>query len=176
MSEEELRDNFKKISEEAGKVLEANDDVEGQYIEEGSDGEELSEQQKRDLVKTANECEKKLQEIKDLIQKTLWASFGEYELTQSITTAESQAENVGAVDPSKNPDAYRFMIGQLEKFVKTAKEVHKHWKCWAPPAEQQQFQIRIQGLETILPKLSIRQADFTGARQRRNQQIEYYFN
>ncbi len=29
MSEEELRDNFRKLTAEAGKVLEANDDVEG---------------------------------------------------------------------------------------------------------------------------------------------------
>ncbi len=166
MSEEELRDNFRKLTAEAGKVLEANDDVEGQCIEENSDAEELSEQQKSDLVKTANECERKLQELKDLIQRTLWANFGEYELTQAMTTAESQAENVGAVDPTKNPDAYLFMIGQLEKLVKAAKEVHKHWKCWAPPAEQQQFQSRIKDLETILPNLTIRQADFTGAHVR----------
>ncbi len=166
MSEEELRDNFRKLTAEAGKVLEANDDIEGQCIEENSDAEELSEQQKSDLVKTANECERKLQELKDLIQRTLWANFGEYELTQAMTTAESQAENVGAVDPSKNPDAYLFMIGQLEKLVKAAKEVHKHWKCWAPPAEQQQFQSRIKDLETILPNLTIRQADFTGAHVR----------
>ncbi len=50
--------------------------------------------------------------------------------------------------------------------MKAAKEVHKHWKCWAPPAEQQQFQSRIKDLETILPNLTIRQADFTGAHVR----------
>ncbi|XP_056127200.1 uncharacterized protein LOC130104596 [Rhinichthys klamathensis goyatoka] len=166
MLEEELRDIFKKLTAEADKVLEANNDVEEQCIEENSDAEELSEQQKKDLVKTANECEKKLQELKDLIQKTLWANFGEYELTQAITTAESQVENVGAVDPSKSPDGYLFMIEQLEKLLKAAKEVHRHWKCWVPPAEQQQFQSRIKDLETILPKLTIRQAEFIGAHVR----------
>jgi len=62
---------FKKLTAEAGKVLEANDDVKEKYIEENSDAEESSEQQKKDLVKTANECKEKLQELKDLIQKTL---------------------------------------------------------------------------------------------------------
>lgn len=61
-------------------------------------------------------------------------------MTQAITTAESNAEHVDTVDPSKNTDPLEFIIEHLNKLVKTAKAVYKHWKFWVPQAEQQQFQ------------------------------------
>lgn len=66
MSEEELRNNFNKLMQEAEKVKEANDDVEAGLIAELEvelDADEetvLTEQQKADLAKTAKECESKL--------------------------------------------------------------------------------------------------------------------
>lgn len=42
-----------------------------------------------------------MQELKNLIQKTLCENFGEYKLTQAITTAESHADYVDTVNPSK---------------------------------------------------------------------------
>lgn len=51
MSEVELRDNFAKLTAEASKVLEANDDAAEQYTAENSDPQVLSEQ-KADLDKT----------------------------------------------------------------------------------------------------------------------------
>lgn len=58
MSEEELRDSFNKLTREAEKVMEANDDVEVGFIADWEAeldiGEEpvLTEQQKADLDKT----------------------------------------------------------------------------------------------------------------------------
>lgn len=52
MTEEELRDSFKKLTIEANKVLEANDDVAARYIAENAaelDKGMLSKQQKANL-------------------------------------------------------------------------------------------------------------------------------
>lgn len=63
MVEEELRNNFNKLMQEAERVMEANDDVEAGLIAELEaelDADEeavLTGQQKADLAKTAKECE-----------------------------------------------------------------------------------------------------------------------
>lgn len=90
LSEEELRYSLKKLTIEANKVMEANDDVEAQYLAEvelNADAPLLNEQQKADIEKTASECEMKLNELRDLIQKTLWTNFGE-ELIMAVKAAE----------------------------------------------------------------------------------------
>lgn len=97
LSEEELRDSFKKLTIEANKVIEANDDVEAQYLAEvelDADVPVLNQQQNADIEKTASECEMKLKEQRDLIQKTLWTSFGEEELIMVVKAAEDEAECV----------------------------------------------------------------------------------
>lgn len=73
MTEEELRDSFCRLIMEAEKVKEANDNVEAGLIAEletetNSAGVPvLTEQQKANIAKTANECELKLKEVKGLI-------------------------------------------------------------------------------------------------------------
>lgn len=68
-SENELRDGFKKLTIEANKVMEANDDVEAQYLadaEVDADSDAvpvLSKQEKADVGRTASECEMKLKEM-----------------------------------------------------------------------------------------------------------------
>lgn len=74
MSEEELKDVFKNLTEQAEKDIEANDDVEAGFIAEleaeldTDEGAVLTERQKLDLSKTVDECEAKLKEARDLIQ------------------------------------------------------------------------------------------------------------
>lgn len=170
MSEEELRDSFKKLIMEANKVMEANDDVEAQYLAEAkldADLENvsgLSEQQKADVGKTASECDMKLKELKDLIQKTIWANFGEDELTMAVKSAEDKVESVTSFKPGGNKEAFDFMFDYMERLVKRAKELHTQWKCWAPPTEQKDFQLRVRGLEQMIPKLMSRKAEFIEAK------------
>lgn len=121
----------------------------------------LSEQQKADIKKTASECESKL---KDLIQETLWANFREEELTMAVKAAEEEAETVASLKSSGNKEAFDFMFNYLEGLIKRAKELHTQWKCWAPPAEQKDFQLRVRGLEQIIPKLMSRKAEFIQVR------------
>lgn len=170
MPEEELRDSFKKFINEANKVMEANDDVEAQCLAEAEQdadpevGPRLAEQQKADIGKTASECEMKLKELKDLIQKTLWANFGEEEVTMAVKAAEEKVESVTSFEPGGNKEAFDFMFDYMERLVKRAKELHTQWKCWAPPAEQKDFQLRVRGLEQIIPKLMSRKAEFIQAK------------
>ncbi|XP_028331737.1 uncharacterized protein LOC114481263 [Gouania willdenowi] len=170
MSEEELKDSFTKLTLETNKVIEANDDVEAQYMAENEserNEEALDEAQKADLEKTATECEKKLKELKDLIQSTLWANYGEDELTLAVQTAETEAERVMTIEPSEDKEAFDFMVEHLKSMVETAKKSQIKWKCWAPPAEHKEFHGRIRELEVILPKLTSRKADFIRAKARK---------
>ncbi|KAI7792395.1 gag-pol fusion polyprotein [Triplophysa rosa] len=167
LSEEELRDSFKQLTTEANKVMEANDDVEAQYIAEvklDADVSVLSDQQKADIEKTASECEVKLKAVKDLIQETLWASFGEEDLIMAVKAVEDEVQCVASIKPSGNQEVFDFMLDHLERLVKTAKELYIKWKCWAPPAEKKDFQHRIRGLEQVLLKLISRKTDFIHVR------------
>ncbi|KAJ8278530.1 hypothetical protein GJAV_G00088610 [Gymnothorax javanicus] len=170
MPEEELRDGFKKLIVEANKVMEANDDVEAQYLAEAEldadPGEvpRLSEQQKADIGKTASECEMKLKELKDLIQKTLWANFGEEELMMAVKAAEEKVKSVISFELGGNKEAFDFMFDYMERLVKRAKELYTQWKCWAPPVEQKDFQLRVRELEQFIPKLMSKKAEFIQAK------------
>ncbi len=105
MSGEEFRDSFDKVTIEAEKVMEENDNVEAALIAElevelGADEEAvLMEQQKANLAKTANECEwKRLKkEVKGLIQETLWANSGNEEVSTALQAPEAECERVAGV-------------------------------------------------------------------------------
>ncbi|KAL1250910.1 hypothetical protein QQF64_018706 [Cirrhinus molitorella] len=162
LSEEELRDSFKKLTIEANKVMEANDDVEAQYIAEAklvADVPVLNEQQKAEIGKTVSECEMKLKELKDLIQETLWTNFGEEELSMVVKAAEDETERVSYIGPSGKKEVFDFKLDHLERLVKTAKGLQK-----APFVEQKDFQCRMRLLEQTLLKLISRKADFIKAK------------
>ena len=128
MPEEELKDSFKKLIIEANKIMEANDGLEAQYLAEAeldADSDEvlrLSEQQKADIGKAAGKCEVKLKEMKDLIQKTLWA-FRDEELMTAVKTAEEK-EGVISFEPGGNKKDFDFMFDYMERLVKRAKDLH----------------------------------------------------
>ena len=171
MLEEELRNNFNKLMQEAERVMEANDDVEAGLIAEleaelDTDEEAvLTEQQKADLAKTAKECEQKLKEVKGLIQDTLWGKFGKAELSTSLQTADGTCELAADTSPSNsNQEAYEFMLNHLQKLMETAKETYSRWKRWVPLDEQESFQERLKTLELLVPKLVARKANFIQAR------------
>ncbi|XP_038145790.1 uncharacterized protein LOC119786474 [Cyprinodon tularosa] len=170
MSEEELKDSFKELIIESNKVMEANEDVEAQYLvdrdlqEDSEEDSKLNEQQRADIDKTASECEMKLKELKNLIQKTLWENFGEEELTMAVKAAEEKVESVMSFDSGGNKEAFDFMFDCMERLVKKTKELYTQWKCWAPPAEQKEFHLRVRELEQMVPKLMSRKAEFIEAK------------
>ncbi len=84
----------------------------------------------------------------------------------AVKSAEDKAECVSSIEPSGNKEAFDFMLGHLERLVKTAKELHTQWTCWAPLTEQKDFQCRIQGLEQVFLMLTSRKVDFIQAKAR----------
>lgn len=141
-TEEELRDIFYRLTMEAEKVMEANDDVEAGLIAEleaetNSAGVPvLTKQQKADIVKTANECELKLKEVKGLIQETLCANFAGDELSTARQAAEAACELTAATKPNGNQEAYDFILTTTH----------------------------LKEMELYVPKLICREADFIQAR------------
>ncbi|XP_054904067.1 uncharacterized protein LOC129371490 [Poeciliopsis prolifica] len=170
MTEEELKDSFHKLNIEAGKVMTANDDLEASLIAElesnfgEDDGVTLTEQQKSDLEKTANECEEKVREVKGLIQETLWRTFGKTELLVALQVAELECEHAATIKPGVEKEAYDFTLNHLRELLKAAKEAHCHWKRWIPHGARDEIQDRLRELELSVPKLVSRTAEFIHAK------------
>lgn len=160
MSVEELQENFKKLTLEGSRVMEANEDVEAAYMAECNvtTAEELNDIQRADIQKTEKECEQQVKEVKLLIRETLWATYGEKELSLALQVAEAECMNISSTQPDITLEAYEFMLTHLEKLVHKAKEAHQNWNRWAPPAEQRDFDCRVRELEVHLPKLVSRKA------------------
>ncbi|KAI3364096.1 hypothetical protein L3Q82_010928 [Scortum barcoo] len=155
MSVEELQENFKKLTLKGSRVMEANEDVEAAYMAEckAATAEDLSDLQRADIEETEKECEQKIKEVKLLICETLWATYGEKELSLALQVAEAECENVSPNQPDTTLEAYEFKLTHLEKLVHKAKEAHQNWNHWAPPAEQKDLDCCVKGLAVHLPKL-----------------------
>lgn len=165
MSIEELKDNFKKLTLDSSRVMEANEEVEAAYMAESDVAtvEELDEPMKADLQNTEKYCEQRTKEVKLLIRGALWDMYGGKELPLALQVAEIECRNVSSTQLDVALEAYEFMLTHLEKLVQKAKEAHQNWNRWAPPAEQADFNGRLRELEVRLPQLISRKADFIRA-------------
>ncbi|KAJ8004259.1 hypothetical protein DPEC_G00156950 [Dallia pectoralis] len=99
MSEEELQDNFRSITTEGYKVMDANEEIEvaciAQCKETDAEGTaELSDQQRADLEKMEKECEQKLKENR----------FDK--LFAYLQSQESIYEQLRDIDPAKEKTRY----------------------------------------------------------------------
>ena len=151
MSVVELQTNFKLLTVESSKVIEANEDLETAYMTQ-QDGD-LSDQQKADVDKTKRDCEQKVKEVKLLIKETLWTCYGENELSVAFQVAEEECGNVSSAPPDTPVEAYDFMLAHVEELVQKAKEAHQRWYQWAPAPEQMDYKRRLRQLEISFPKL-----------------------
>ncbi|KAM9744612.1 uncharacterized protein ACNS7B_011761 [Menidia menidia] len=158
MTEEELKDSFNKLNIEAEKVMSANDDLEASLSAEAES--KLTEQQKSDLERTANECQARVREVKCLIQETLWRTFGRAEVLIALQVAESECEHAATIRPGVEKEAYDFTLSHLKELLKAAKEAHCHWQRWIPHEKRDEIQDRLRGLEVSVPKLVSRTAEF----------------
>lgn len=66
----------------------------------------------------------RLNKLKELIQKTLWANFGEEELTMAVKAVEKKVESVASFGPGGNKEVFDFMFNYMEKLVESSKELH----------------------------------------------------
>ncbi|XP_059209564.1 uncharacterized protein LOC131988465 [Centropristis striata] len=171
MSEEELKESYSKLTAEAKKVIDANDDLEAAIIADleaeldaGEDAA-LTVEQEAEMERTAKECELKLRETKRLIQETLWASFGKVEISTALQVAEGECERVDAVQPNISQEAYEFKLNHLKELAKTAKEAYSRWSQWVPPDAKQGCQSRLRELDLHIPRLISKTADVIQARK-----------
>ncbi len=91
--EEELKEEFKKLSLAARKVFEINEDYRTGLLaeieaDESKDEAVLSAQQDIDIEKTASECDVKFNEVQEIVQGNLWSRYGLHEVTGAISVAE----------------------------------------------------------------------------------------
>ena len=165
MSEDQLRDSFSKITIEAEKVMETNDEVMAGVIEEEEtklgEGEsvKLTEQQNADIKKTVKDCDEKLKEVGELLGKTLWTKFGD-ELCTAVELAEAEADRVGKVHTDSNLAAYEFRLTHLMSLMESAKKAHCKWQQWVPVEDQREFRSRLKELEHQSTRLVSRKAEF----------------
>lgn len=82
-------EGFSKVALEAEKVLEMNEEV-----ETSTEEVELEPAAKGDIIanvrKTAGDCELKLGDVEDVVQKVLWQNFGCFELSLAVEAAEKE--------------------------------------------------------------------------------------
>lgn len=162
---EELKQNFNKLTAESSRVMEANEEIEAACMAEADAAtvEDLGAEMKADLEKTEAYCKQKTKEVKLLIQQTLWDAYGEKELPLALHIAEAECKNVSSAQLDVTLEVYEFMLKHLETLVLKAKEAHRDWNRWAPPAEQKDFDRRMTELEVHLPQLVSRKAAFIKA-------------
>lgn len=151
--------------------MEANDELEVAYAEgKGEDGEHDSKEDvSADIKKTEEECEKKMEEVEGIVQHVLWSNFGNYELSLVTKAAEDECERFSLAKDELKLEAYDFMLGNLERLSKEAKEAISKWNRWIPEEERRDFQKRIGSVETRQLELVSRKAQLiqTQAQQRR---------
>ena len=82
MTKSELQEEFKKLTSEARKVSETNDEYRAGLLAdieaETDEGEEVDlSKQQSELEKTFQECEVRLDEVRGMIQSNLWPRYRE---------------------------------------------------------------------------------------------------
>ncbi len=170
MIEEDLQSSLNKLTKQAEKVMEVNDDLEAGMIAEleaeldADKSSVLTEQQKDDLAKTTSECELKLNETKALLQETLWTRYGDMELSTALQVAEAESERVAAVIPDGNHEAYDYMLTHLQNLVRTARDLYSKWQRCIPSGDKRNFCQALRGFELNVTRLMSKKADFIRAR------------
>lgn len=176
MTEEDLRNSLDKLTKQAEKVMEVNDDLEAGMVAEveaeldSDKSAVLTEQQKDDLAKTASECELKLNETKALLQEILWTRYGDMEMSTALQVAEAESERVAAVIPDGNHEAYDYMLTHLQNLVRTARDLYSRWQRCIPSCDERNFCQGLRGLELDVTRLMSKKADFI--RGRREEEAE----
>lgn len=116
MSVEELVEAFSKVTLEAEKVMEANEEVET-LTEEVELEAAAKEDINADVKRTTEDCEQKLEEVEDAVQKVLWQSFGCSELSLVVEAAEKDCKRFVVNKSGLKLEVYELMLSNLEGLV-----------------------------------------------------------
>lgn len=126
----------------------------------------LSKQQEADLKKTINECEVKLDEVRQIVQTNLWSCYGQDKLRAAVKEAERACDNVAATPVSAvNRDGYEMQMIFMEKMVNEATQSLACRELWIPAAERADLDSRVKDIKASSNKLEARRAEFAIAQR-----------
>ncbi|KAM9764604.1 uncharacterized protein ACNS7B_019486 [Menidia menidia] len=167
MVEEELREEFNKLSVCLRNIFEANDEYRIGLLAEATKEEVgLGEQLESDIEKTVDEAETKFKEVRGIIQKNLWSRYGQEEVTAAILVAERSAEVAGNLPvQSIHLEGYKVHLSLLEKRMKEVIKAMSKWERWIPGLEKRDLDGRTRDLKEISSRLELRSAEFATARR-----------
>lgn len=119
MTKRELQEEFKKLKSEARTVSETNDEYRAGLladIEAGTnEGEEaeLSKEKQTEVEKTFQECEARLDEVREIVQSNLWPRYGKNEVKSAIHEAETACDGVAQIPVTAvNRDGFELLCNR----------------------------------------------------------------
>lgn len=172
MTKRELQEEFKKLKSEARTVSETNDEYRAGLladIEAGTDeGEEakLSKEKQTEVEKTFQECEARLDEVREIVQSNLWPRYGENEVKSAIHEAETACDGVAQIPVTAvNRDGFELRWDSVKTQVQNAIASLAEWEMWIPVAEKERLGGRVKDLKAFGNNLEARRAGFLTAQR-----------
>lgn len=117
MTKSELQEEFKKLTSEAKKVGETNNEYRAGLLADieadmASDEEaELGKQQQSDLEKTIHECEGRLEEVRNIVLSNLWLRYGKDEMEAAIQEVQRVCDKAAEIPViAVSRDGYEFQL------------------------------------------------------------------
>lgn len=169
MAKTELQEEFKKLTCEARRLGEANDDYKAGLIadlEDTGKEAEFDKQQEADLEKTVCDYKTKLDEVRELVQSKLWSCYGQDELETAIREAEKACDDAAAIAiTAVNQDGYEVQMTFMRQLVQEATKSLVAWELWIPAKEKPELGGRVKDLKLIKNKLETRRAAFAVAQR-----------
>ena len=170
MIENELKEEFSKLTECFRHLLGTNDDYATGLLAEikPEDGEEpvLDSEQGGDIDKTARAAEVKYAELRDIVQVNLWGKFGEEKLEFSISEAEYSRDQADGVKvKAENLEYFDINVALLEKRITEATNMKEAWEKWIPDEERRDLAARMRDLKFTKNRLEQRRAEYVTARR-----------
>jgi len=148
MLREELRGEWKSLSEDAERLRAANYDCEACLLDEAGDMEAVDEKPKADLERVTRECDTTLKEVKQAIHSNLWSRYAETELKAAIGRAERSYEGVEEVSLERiTYDNGKEQNTLLESLITKAENLLAVWEGWIPEGAACELSKKLQVLE-----------------------------
>lgn len=162
MTEMELREEFKKLTSDARHVSDSNDDYKaGLLAEMEVEAGELDKRQEADLEKTIDDCESKLEEVKQIVQSNLWKKYGQDELYTAIQEAEKACNDASDIKVlTVNKSAYEVQLSFVETVIQDSTKSFVTWEIWIPVEERDNIEDRIKQIKLMKNKLQARKSQF----------------
>lgn len=116
MVEEELGEEFDKLSDCLRKVVKTNDEYRTTLLAEAIKEERLGEALEGDIGKTLDEAETRFKQVSCIFQTNLWSRYGHDKITAAVLVAKKSAEEAGSLPVKRTQlEGYAVHLHLLEK-------------------------------------------------------------